>query len=261
MIKNINHIAFNDLFWFQIKPHLISFGFKGLPADTHFTIGFDPRSPDINLHLTKNVKDYKNKPKVTVVKINKTILEEDLEILLIKLLNKLMQPFDFQRYRSQFDYNLGFISLDNFQTLDGLPQTKQGLIDLFKELHQIKKKTRLKIKGDVDGKLESYAKSESFREEMIGKLIEIDRNFTTLDNGGIIISEEKTILVLRFDKAWYSIKNDMKLIDLITIFVNQALATKIIQKAKRAIIIVKQSQSYEESAKHDQPIKLVRKRT
>jgi hypothetical protein len=136
MIKNINHIAFNDLFWFQIKPHLISFGFQGLPSDTHFTIGFDPRSSDINLHITKNVKDYKNKPKITVAKIDKTILEEDLEILLIKLLNKLMHPFDIQRYSSQFDYNLGFISLDNFQTLDGLPQTKQGLIDLFKELHK-----------------------------------------------------------------------------------------------------------------------------
>lgn len=256
MIKNIDYFSINDLFWIQIKEHLISFGFEGLPKDTHFTIGFDDRIPDINLHITKNTKDHTNKPKITIVSINKTILKQDINSLILKLLNKTLQPFDINSYKSNYDYNLGFISFENFQ--NSVSMTENGLINSFKDLLKIKKKTRLKIEGDIESRIQTFAKSEKYQSAIIENMIELTDELDTLENGGIIISEDNILQVIRFNDKLFTFRKDLKPIDFANIFVDSNLAKLLFYKTKRALVTVKKSNTFEDTKQYNIPIRLGR---
>jgi hypothetical protein len=258
MTKTIDHFSINDLFWVQIKEHLISFGFKGLPTDTHFTIGFDDRSPDINLHITKNTAAPSNKPKITIVTIDKTLLEQDINSLALKLLNKVLQPFDINEHKNKYDYNLGFVSFENIQNSSSASITEQGLIDSFKDISQIKSKTRLKIKGDIESRLENFAKSEVIQSTILDNIIELTDEFITLADGGMIISEENTVQVIRFNGKWFTLRTDLKPMDFVTILVNSDLAKLLYYKTKRALIIVKNSNTFDDTRQLNKPIRLVR---
>src|ERR1700743_1741142 len=76
MNTTINHISFEDSLWIKFSEELISFGHKGLPSDVHFTISFDPRNEDINFHITRNVSNQLNKPKITIACIHKELFKE-----------------------------------------------------------------------------------------------------------------------------------------------------------------------------------------
>jgi hypothetical protein len=261
MTKSIDYFSINDLFWVQIKEHLISFGFKGLPTDIHFTIGFDNRSPDINLHITKNTTDHTKKPKITVVTIDKTIFEQDINYLVLRLLNKVLQPFDINKHKNQYDYNLGFISFENMQSSSSASITVQGLIDSFKDISEIKRKTRLKINGDFESRLENFAKSEVIQSSIFENIVELTDEFTTFANGGMIISEENTVQVIRFNDKWFTLRTDLKPIDLLTILVNSDLAKLLYYKTIRALINVKNSNTYDETRQMNKPIRLGRKQS
>ena len=261
MTKTIDSLSINDLFWVQIKEHLISFRFKGIPIDTHFTIGFDERSPDINLHITKNTADPTNKPKITIVTIDKTLLKQDINSLALKLLNKILQPFDINEYKSKYDYNLGFISFENLQNTNSVSITEQGLIDSFKDISEIKNKTRLKIKGDFENRLETFAKSEKLQSEIFDNIVELTEEFTTLVDGGMIISEDNTVQVIRFNDKWFTLRTDLKPIDFVTLLVNSDLAKLLFYKTKRALVIVKNSNTFDDTRQHNKPIRLVRQQS
>jgi hypothetical protein len=261
MTKTIDHFSINDLFWIQLKEHLISFGFKGLPTDTHFTIGFDDRSPDINLHITKNTTDPTNKPKITIVTIDKTLLKLDINSLALKLLNKILQPFDINEHKKQYDYNLGFISFENLKNSSSASITEQSLIDSFNDISKIKSKTRLKIKGDIESRLENFVKSEELQSAIFENIVELTDDFTNFADGGMLISEENTVQVILFNDKWFTLRTDLKPLDFVTIFVNSDIAKLLFYKTKRALVTVKNSNTFDDTRQLNKPIRLVRQQT
>ncbi|HEU5051550.1 MAG TPA: hypothetical protein VFT78_00490 [Hanamia sp.] len=42
--NEINHISIKGRLWIRIEPHIINFGWKGLPDKIHFTIAFNEDS-------------------------------------------------------------------------------------------------------------------------------------------------------------------------------------------------------------------------
>ncbi len=88
-LGDINHISINDYFWIRFVPQMVNFGFQGLPEKVHYSISFSDKSPDINFHVTKEAQDSTNKPKITIVRMDKKLLQEWLEEILPKL------PFSF----------------------------------------------------------------------------------------------------------------------------------------------------------------------
>lgn len=258
MTKIIDYLSINDLFWVQIKTHLISFGFKGLPIDTHFTIGFDSRSPDINLHITKNTNDLKNKPKITIVTIDKTLLGQDINLIAFRLLNIIFEPFDFKEYKKNYDYNLGFISFEKFKNSNSSSLMEQDLINCFKEIAAIKKNTRLKINGDIERTFENFTKSKQNVSTICNNIIEISSEFTPFLESGIIISNDAILNVVLYNDMWHTIKTDIKPIDFASALLNIDLVKRLVYMTKRAIIKVKNSETFDDTRKFNIPIRLVR---
>lgn len=257
MAEAIDHISINDIFWVQFREHLISFGFKGLPKDTHFTISFDKKSADINFHITKNVADPTNKPKITIVCVDKLILEEITPSLFLSVVNKILQPINIEELKSNSDSDLGFISFDGLENSDTSLLTEQKLIESFREISRLRKKTRLKIDGDIEKRFESFVTSDELKTSVHNKIVEFPTEFKNLIDGGIIISEENTIQVFRIGEKWFTLKMDLNPLDLLTAFINLNLSKKLIWKTKRALVSIKNAATYTDIMHLNEPIRLV----
>ncbi len=256
MTDTVDYISINDIFWVQIKSHLVSFGFKGLPDNVHFTIGFDDRSPDINLHITKNVADSINKPKIRIICIDKILLEEIAPSLSLAMLNKILQPIDLGELKRKYNYDLGFISFDNFEHSKTYSLTEQKLIDSFKDISKFKRKTRLKIEGDIEERLELFSISEDLQSSIFDNMVELTTEFQKPVDGGVIISEDNTLQVIRFNYKWFTIRTDLKPFDLLKAFINPKLENHLIWKTKRALVSIKYAETYADTKQLDKPVRL-----
>lgn len=254
----IDHISINDIFWIHFSPHLISFGFKGLPANTHFTISFDDRSPDINFHVTKNVADSTNKPEIKIVCIDKILLDEVAPSLALAMLNRLLKPINLSELISKHDYDLGFISFDSFEYSDTYSLTEQKFIDSFKDISRFRKKTRLKIEGDIEKRLESFAVSEDLRASILHNMVDLSTEFQKPVDGGIIISEENVVQVVRINDEWFTIREDLKPNDLLTVFINPKLSNQLIWKTKRALVAIKYATTFGDTKHLSKPMRIVK---
>lgn len=258
MIEPIDNISINNVFWVQMRPYLVSLGFKGLPDNIHFTISFEDRSADINFHVTKNYSDPKNKPKITIVCIDKFLLEEITPSITFALLNKLLRPLNIEELKSKYDYNLGFIPFASLEHSDTYSLTEQKLIDSFKDILKIRKNTRLKIEGDIEKSLETFATSENLQTSIFNNMVELSTYFQKPFDGGMIISEENVLQVICINDKWYTLRTDLKPVELLTAVVNTKLIKKIIAKTKRALISIKYATTYEDTEHLNKPIRLVK---
>ncbi|MBI1184146.1 hypothetical protein GC194_07735 [bacterium] len=258
MTRTIDHISVNDLFWIQFKSHLISFGFKGLPDGIHFTIGFDSRTPDANLHVTKNHSDPKDKPKIKIFVIDKALLEEIAPSLSLSMLNSLLEPIDIDNLQLESKSDLGFISFNNIENSALSAISEQKLIDSFKDISRFRKKSRLKIKGNFEERLENFVQDNEYQQEMMKKLERLDltEEFKSPVEGGIILTSDNILYVIRINALWYTFKTDLKFSDIFTGIMDARLVRHLIWKTKRAIIQVKNAETYLDTKKYDNPIRL-----
>jgi hypothetical protein len=255
-LKPIDYISINDIFWVQFKPYLVSFGFNGLPKDIHFTISFNDNNPDINFHVTKNADNPNDKPQIRIVCIDKLLLEVYVSSFSLALLNKVLQPINIEELKTKYDNDIGFISFDNLELSDTNSLLKHKLIDSFKNNMEIKRKTRLKIKGDIEKKIESFTTSEELYTSIINNMVELSNEFQKSVEAGMIITEDTILTVIRINEGWFTIKKGMKPSDLITTFVNPKLAHHLIWKTIRAINAVKNAKKYSDTEHLNKPIRL-----
>lgn len=254
----IDHISINDDFWIQLKEHLISFGFGGLPKGIHLTIAFNDNSPDINFHISKNTEQQTKKPQICIAIIDKKLLEELLPALTLSMLNKVLKPVNIEEIKTKFGNELGFISFDEMEKSETYSLTEQKLVDSFKDISKFRRKTRLKIEGDIEKQLENFATSEELYATLQNNIVDLSPEFNKPVEGGIILSEENALTVIRINKKWFSIKTKLRSVDLMTAFVNPELAKRLIRKTKRAIVRVKNAKTFEDTEPFNKPIRLVK---
>ena len=255
--QKIDYISINDLFWVQIKPHLISFGFKGLSENIHFTIGFDERSPDINLHITKNTSNQNNKPHIKIVVIEKKIVQEIENSLLFSILNMILEPIDLDELQSNYDFELGYLPYDKIENSEATVATKQRLISNFKKMSKIKRKSRLKIQGNIEEPFENLIYSTEFQQTILDNIEGITDNEKASLGGGILLFNDSVLNVIRINDDWYKLRTNLALFDWLCAFVNPELAQHIINKTKQALEAIKNADSYSDTENLNSPIRLV----
>lgn len=259
-----NHISINDYFWIRSSPQLINFGFRGLPKDIHYSLSFSNKSPDFNFHVTKNTEDSKNKPKITIVCIDKKLLQEWLEVnfsaLSNSLLRTMLQPLDIFELKNKYDNNLGFISFESLKNTDACSLAEQSLVERFREISKVKNKTRLKIKGDVEKRFEDWAESDELISLGLDQMTDLSTDYERKIDGGIIISEENAIHVIRAYNEWFSIKEDFQPSDFLNRFIHPELFRHLNRKIKRAIVVIRKAKTFDDTIMLNKPTLLVIKR-
>ena len=142
----LDYFKIENFGWINIRPHLISFGLNLLPDDIHFTIGFDERTSDINLHLTKNVSDKNNKPQIKIIVIEKKLFEEIIPEITLNLLYSFLTPISIDELKTKYD-EIGFLSFDKLDNFEGYSFNE--LLENYKENLKIERKKKLKIKKEA----------------------------------------------------------------------------------------------------------------
>lgn len=260
MRKEIDYISFNKTFWIQWKEHLVSFGFEGLPECTHFTIVFDKRYADLNFHVTRNVTDEKDKPQIKIVIINKKTIEKHLNLLATNILNYILEPLDIQELKSKYNHDLGFIALDHTMNSDTSIATEEQFIKMFKIISKVKRKTRLKVRGDIEKQLEDFIIAEPLHKSFLEKLVDLPDHLESSVHYGLILSEDNIHYIIRINDRWYTRRKDIEPHKVWRELISSNLARKIIWKTKRALVALKYANCYSDTMHLDKPIRLAFKK-
>ncbi len=253
----INNFSVNDDFWVHIKPHLVSFGFKWLPDNVHFTMVFDENKKDINFHVTKNTTGNLPKPQIKILRIDRVFFNSDIEWAAFLLLDKFLAIVDIEELINQSQDKLYFLPFDN---LNGSEKVETKLIGDINTISKYKRnKTRLKLAGDVTATIKNFASSGDMRVIMLDNLIEVKSKSNIVGERGMIISGDNSISLIKINDEWYTFRMDLKPIDLLSAFIRLKNAKQLYWKTMRAIAATKLAQTYQEIEHLNKPFRLTRK--
>lgn len=256
-MNDINYFSINNAFWVDIQNNYLSFGYKNLPKDVHFTLSYSENSKDVNLHLTKNTVNKKDKPDLRIFEIEKKYLVEDINSLTISFLKTILEKIDIVDLQNKYRTEIGFISFNNIGKPEIEILTKSELIENFKNITKIKRKTRLKIKGNIDESIESFIKSENLLNTIMENVVNLNYENEKEFDSGMIITDENIISVIRINQDWFKFRMDLKPIDIISSIMSPDLAKYIILKIEKEIQLIKDLNNKSESKKLSNPIRLV----
>lgn len=248
MEKNIDYFSVNDLFWVQFKEHLISFGYKELPKDIHFTISFNGVH-GINLHVTKNSDDFKNKPQIGIVSINKDDFERFENLITKKLLHLILKPFDIEDFKKRNRNRVGFLPFEKIQQSNTGKMIEEKLKDIIKPISKLQRKSRFKIKGDLSTAFNENTFSIPFLNKLMKHIRPLNFKSNLFVEGGNLISRKESIMVVRIDDKWFEI-NQPEIKNLLILLMGKNIGNKIKGRLKRAIVLVKNANSYKEVEKY-----------
>lgn len=246
MIESLEGISFLDLFWFSINASSFSFGFKGLPPQIHYTIGYDEKSQDYNLHLTKEIPaGVAGKPKITILKFNKKMGEEiEMASYVLNLLAQLTEPVHIHKLRKKAKGRLWFIASDKIDRMENFDVLKQLFLDNFKDNIQVKKKKRIKIKGDIETGFKKSVHSQELLSAFTDNATCFSWNTQCSETSGTIIGNGVAISAFRMFGEWRTMKTGLTKDDLLNMLVRPELTRQISWKIKRALVILRTAESY-----------------
>jgi hypothetical protein len=258
MNTQIDYISIEDFFWIQFREELVSFGHHYLPADVHFTISYNSRSEDINFHLTRNVFDCLNKPKITIACMNKELFKDLQEPLSAAIFNKLFVPLDIRFWRGKYGRDLCYLSFSELEKDKRKEQVEEKITQSFKEISHVKRKSKLKIKGATEKKITGIIASAKMRNLMLDNLRSVPVKFIHHSDAGFLLTKKQVVPFIRFGDNWYRIKDQVKPMDLLMAGVDTVTSKELVNKFNESLTIIKTAKSYHDTEPYDNPICLVR---
>jgi hypothetical protein len=250
-MSEINSISVNEMFWVRFESNSINLDFKGLPQNVHFTISFNPKSPDVNFHITRNNGTQNDKPKIEILRINKRILEEDAEKLGLVLLGKALEEIPFSEIESAYFFPFGDENSNNRKLIQNKLEEK------FKDNMHIKRRGKLKIIGELESKFQEFATDTELLETILDDVVPIEEASVEHIQGGVLMIDSLEIPVIRIHNKFYRMKQ-LTPDEFLSVFFNPNVYNRLLPMIKKAIIRVKNLNSWAETQPYSKSIRLVR---
>ncbi len=240
----------------QLKSHLWSFGFKGLPSDQHFTFAKNSNS-GINFHLTKNIHDPeypKKKPAIPILELDKEIIDSDINSLFLKMFFGMLNEINIEEIKNKA--KLTFLSFDDLKYDDNYQETQKDLFKKFEDISKITKKTRLKVSGEWTDRLVSITESEKML-DLINRNTNDFNNVNLKDiDGGILVSEGNILSVIKIYEKWYELSTNKKPIEMFKTVLDEKIANFLWYNIRRSIVILKSVNTWRQTENYYRPVKL-----
>ncbi|MCK0114929.1 hypothetical protein [Gelidibacter sp. F63206] len=253
-IKKIDHIGINDLFWIHIRPHLWSFSFKGIPSQLHFTFAKNNKS-GINFHITKNINDPKypnKKPFIPILEIDKEVISSDLNSLFLKMFFGMLNEINVKE-NSEFT----FLSFEDLNKDKSFGVNSEEFFKSFEEVSKITQKTRLKVNEGWTDKLMELTQSDRMIDLINENTKEIDKSKLKEIDSGILLSDDKTLCVIKVYDKWYELSTYKKPIEMFKQVIDEQHVKFIWYNIKRSIVILKSVNSWKETENRYEPIEII----
>lgn len=253
MDRPYDYFSLNDDFWIQFRGHLVSFGFKGLPKDIHLTVSFHPDNPKVNFHVTKNAGDLSSKPKIAIVEIDKSVLEQISDSVNRKMLGLMLKPFDMRQFVLDNRNKVGFISYDDIQKGKYSTQMEDNLKNAVLPITTFPRKTRIKVKGDVGARLESLAGSKEYSKQLFSYVVSVRHIPKGVFVGGMLLTKKDLKIIMRINETWFELKQPENIVDFFNSVLGKDATKKLSRRYKRALVLVRKANTYQEVEKYDKP--------
>ncbi|GAC1314271.1 MAG: hypothetical protein NVSMB24_38700 [Mucilaginibacter sp.] len=266
-METLKRISFDggDFIWFQ--PYCISFRFKGLfnqelPKSIHFTLAYNEGSPDINLHVTNNLSDEYDKPKVVIADVNKKILKERAEAFGGEMLRLFLEPVNFQVMQKRPKWGrhqqTTFLSFDDLEKASLTGDYRDGFYQTLKQhFPQKKGKGRYRMMPSLPRGLKKWAKS-NWNQQIIRdhlKPFHLSAGSVT-QQAGYFRSTAYSGLAILYNGIVYRIRNDITPRQLAEAFLGVPVVEQLLQQIRMAIAITDDAENYSQTHNIMQPIRL-----
>lgn len=250
----LNKLVIEGFWMSRISEKVTSFWFKGLSKDLHFSISHRPGDLYWNLHLTKNIDNSNDKPKITICKISTENLATNFEQTCQYLLSQMLEPLILIRNRrKQPGYLIRFEEIDK----------GKAFIKFRKELHNTFKnstnkvgKKELRLTNNTEIKMTEWASSCINHQRILAGLKRLSRRFSKKPGSGLLITKKKITSVIIADGRLYKIKQGDSAKDIFTSLISPELLTRLHGKILFAIPRLLAATSYKQVERWDTPVEV-----
>jgi hypothetical protein len=194
VIADINHISWEGTFRIWFEEHCTGIWWEGLPADVHFTLSHRPQDNYVNLHVTRNYGDPRNKPKIEIARLNKeackTMLESFDAVFHKNAWTKL--KLNFSKIRNKKSSAHYFLLLDELQKHKQFSKFRNSMSLAFLKSSKIKQKRRLKILKTIEQEVEQLILDPSLQKTFYKSLRKLPLCWTNKPQAAILVSKDYT---------------------------------------------------------------------
>lgn len=236
----------------------MSFGFKGIPSDQHFTFAKNDKS-GINFHITKNIADPKNslkKPFIPILEIDKKIISSDLNSLFLSMFFVMLNEIDISEIEGEQETT--FLSFDDLDKDMPYGKNEKEFFKNFEGVSKITRKTRLKVNEGWVDKLVELTQSKKMVDLITQKTKKIQNVQLKEIDGGVLLSGEKVLYAIKIYDKWFELSIDKKPIEMFKQVIGERLAKIIWYNIRRAIIILKTVDSWRDTENKYKPITIIK---
>jgi hypothetical protein len=240
-------------FWFRFNENAVSFGSSMLPKEMHYTISYHPNDSFINLHVTKNTNDQKNKPQIKIVRISKEDAIKYTDNITRRLLGNMLKPFDITEFKRRNRNKIRFLPFDALKDSPDGKVLEGKLTEAFMPITN-KKKSRVKIKGNIGETLENLATSKEYLKRIGKNIRPIPKRHKTLVEGGTLVSRNESISVIRRGDQWFEVLTQNQFSSLIEIITTKDISRVVLGRAKMAMVKLREAKVYQDVEKYNKSV-------
>jgi hypothetical protein len=252
--SELSKLVIEDIWMIRFSENVTSFWFLGLPEKLHFSVSHRPGDLYWNLHLTKNVTDPTDKPKITICKISTQGLTTDLENLCRYFMSQILEPFPMHsNRRKQAGYLVKHEDLKNGKAFG---RFRKGMKSAFQKCSKRVGKKEFRVRKNAEEEMTAWAFSRENRHRILSGLRRVPRRFSKNIEGGILLTEKEVTGVVMVGGKLYRLKQGVAAQDVFLSLISPALLAQLHAKILHAIPRVLAASSYKQVERWDNPVEV-----
>jgi hypothetical protein len=245
----VNKLVLEDIFMIRSVSNVTSFSHPALPDSVHFSISHRPQDEYCNFHVSKNVADEKNKPKIEVCRIKREGLAPDFEILLKHFVFALLEPVNHKNgYR--------YADMQELQTHKRYARLRKSIFTTFQKHAKPKGKREFRITRSVQDGFKKWALEKKTQGSLFRNLKKLPNRFSHSIKGGILISQKECTGLFVINGLPYKLKATQEFDTVLEKFIEPGLLQTLTEKMFSAIRHVSVAQTYVEVEPYDKGIEI-----
>lgn len=256
-MSDFDSFSIGDIVWLQIKSNRFSFRFKGMSQSVHFTLACNPEKGHANLHLTKEVGNGKNKPRIDIVLLDKMFVDTVKNCLPALFLKACLKRETFKQYSRQQRKGIRVVFLDDVESqFQSLPLASD--LETLWDRHSTIKRGRIRVKSEMAERLLPIVLQPSFKallQQKKKRLSPSTFNSPTL-RFGVLLINQKMIPFLAQGDACFLFKQGQTLATLLSKIMNPELASTILNYVNQSVQQIGAFNTKQEAEPYNHPFTL-----
>jgi len=232
---------------------------ENIPKDVHFTIGYNAETQEINLHITRNVNDQSNKPKIIIAKFHLEAMNEALPQIAKRVLNVFVVPlvFNTSRKRPKYGRIEKRLFLD-FSALESESAYKEGevLETAGKYFQKRGGKGKYEAMPSFIPGMEQWSRTTFDRRGMRASIVPLKKVDTAKPVTGYLISPEFNGMAMILDGALYAIREDITIGQFARVILGNKTAVQVETTLNEAIYKISEAKTYGDTKYLSTPVQL-----